>query len=72
MCKEFIYNPSPIWFNVNSNHKKFLNILLSICEVMIAHSELFPNKQLFVQPNNSYLLEWVSDVVLSLIGLNVN
>ncbi len=44
MCNKFIYKPSPNLFNVNNNHQKFLNIFLSICEILISHSQLFPKK----------------------------
>jgi hypothetical protein len=44
MFNEFIYIPSPNLFHVNSNRHKFMNILLNICEVLIGHSQLFPEE----------------------------
>jgi len=44
MFNEFIYVPSPCFFHINSNHQKFMNILLSICEILIGHSQLFPKE----------------------------
>ncbi len=42
MCKELIYNPSPILFNVDYTYHKFVKIILSICEVLIGHGQLCP------------------------------
>jgi len=41
MFNEFLYIPSPYLFHVYSNPHKFMNILLSICDVLIGHSQLF-------------------------------
>jgi hypothetical protein len=38
MFNKFIYIPSLYLFYVNSIHQKVMNILLSICEVLISHN----------------------------------
>jgi hypothetical protein len=41
MFNEFLYKPSPYLFRVYSNPHNFMNILLSICEVLIGQNKLF-------------------------------
>jgi hypothetical protein len=41
MFNEFLYILSPYLFHVYNNPHKFMNILLSICEVLIGHNQFF-------------------------------
>jgi hypothetical protein len=40
MCKVFIYNPSPILFNVDNIRQKFVNKILYICDVLIGLNQI--------------------------------
>jgi hypothetical protein len=70
MCKEFIYNPSPILFIVDYTYKKFVNKILCICDVLIGHGHFCIEDEMLIQRNSLYLFQWDNGVVISLKRLN--